>query len=194
MGGFQVVEPPEDENTAGTEANTLAVTGQDVINVQPRNSGSVNDTEKGRTSAGRKLKPKESRVTILTLEMLRELVKDPEFDIEATEDDITHRSKGDSLSKIIFIFQSTWFILNCLGRRIQGLYLTQLEVTTLALASLNGITLALWWDKPLGSQAVVRVHLKRKLTDVERNAGVSDLCVSGASIFENHSEINTDRG
>lgn len=179
MGGFQVVEPPEDESTAATEANELAVTGlEDEIIVQPRSSGLVNDPEKGRTSAG----SKESRVTILTLEMLCELVKDPEFDIEATEDDITHRSKGDSLSKIIFIFQSTWFILNCLGRRVQGLYLTQLEVTTLALASLNGITLALWWDKPLGSQAVVRVHLKRKMTDVERNAGVSDLWVSGASI------------
>jgi len=36
----------------------------------------------------------------------------------------------------------------------------QLELTTLALASLNGITF-LWWDKPLGAQDIVRVRLKR---------------------------------
>src|SRR6266511_2975997 len=103
--------------------------------------------------------------------MLREFVKDREFKIRITEEEITHRSKGDALSKIIFILQSTWFITHCLARWVQGLNLTQLELTTLALASLNGITFALWWDKPLGAQAVVRVHLKRKLTDAEREAG-----------------------
>jgi len=85
-----------------------------------------------------------------------------------TEEEVTDRSKGDALSKLIFITQSTWFILQCLGRRIQGLDLTQLELTTLALASLNGITFVLWWDKPLGAQAIVRVYLKRKLTHSER--------------------------
>jgi len=100
--------------------------------------------------------------------MLRELVKDPEFKIQITEEEITHRSRGDALSKLIFILQSTWFILQCIGRRFQGLDLTQLELTTLALASLNGITFGLWWNKPLGAQAVVRICLKRKLTDSER--------------------------
>ena len=159
------------------EVNTVANQGtaSETISVQPRSSASVNtDKDKGSAPAGNKLNPKEGRVTILTLEMLEELVKEPEFEIEATEDDITHRSKGDALSKIIFTLQTTWFILQCLGRHVQGLDLTHLELTTLALASLNGITLVMWWDKPLGAQAVVRVHLKRKLTDAERNvAGVS---------------------
>src|SRR6266498_3004182 len=106
--------------------------------------------------------------------MLEKLAEDKEFKIQATEEGIADKSKGDALSKIIFILQSTWFILQCLGRRGQGLDLTHLELTTVALASLNGITFVLWWDKPLGAQGVVRVHLKRRLTDAERNVeGVS---------------------
>ena len=190
MGGIRLVEPPEEAGTTTAEANTNTVPDSnqgavsETMDVKPKSStASMNrDTEKECGLSGKKFQPKEGRVTILTLEMLKELVKDPEFEIEATEDDITHRSKGDGLSKIIFMLQSTWFILQCLGRWMQGLNLTQLELTTLALASLNGITFILWWDKPLGAQAVVRVHLKRKLTDEERNvAGVSDFNLSGTT-------------
>ena len=57
-----------------------------------------------------------------------------------------------------------------------GLSLTQLELTTLALASLNEITFILWWDKPLDVRAPVRVYMNRKLTDTERDVRrVSDL-------------------
>ena len=146
MGGFRIVEPP----------GALLV---DEINAE---------TEKRHRSAEDDHNPEESRVTILTLEMLRELVKDREFKIQISEEEISNRSRGDALSKLIFIIQSTWFILQCVGRRVQGLNLTQLELTTLALASLNGVTFALWWDKPLGAQTVAPVYLKRKLTDSER--------------------------
>jgi hypothetical protein len=126
------------------------------------------DTDKEKGLHGPSEIKHKGRVTILTLEMLRELVKVPDFEIQISAEEINDRSKGDALSKLIFILQSTWFILQCLGRRIQGLNLTHLELTTLALASLNGITFVLWWDKPLGAQASVRVYLKRKLTDLER--------------------------
>jgi len=107
--------------------------------------------------------------------MLDELAKDPEFKIQVTEDEIADRSKGNALSKIIFMLQSSWFILQYLACRAQGLSSTQLELTTLALASLNGITFLLWWDKPVGAQMPVRVYLNRKLTEAERKVeGVSD--------------------
>jgi len=74
-------------------------------------------------------------------------------------------------------------MVHCIAHRVQGLNVTQLELTTLALASLNGIMFVLWWDKPLGAQTILRVYLKCKLTDAERNsAGVSNFFV-GASIF-----------
>ncbi|SRR6266545_2876780 len=178
MGGIRLVEPPEDAVTTTGEQNTAADQGvaSETVNLQLKSTSSVNaNTEEGRSPSGHKLKPKEGRVTILTLDMLKVLVEDPEFDIQLTEDEITHMSKGDALSKIILILQTTWFIAQCIGRSIQGLHITQFELTTLALASLNGITFVLWWDKPLGAQTLVRVYLKRKLTDEERNAeGVSD--------------------
>ena len=165
MGGFHVVEPPEDGSTISREA--------DGTGTHPLVKATDVDTEKGQGPSEDKGKPdpEQGRVTILTLEMLRELVKDAEFKIRITEEEVTHRSKGDALSKIIFILQSTWFIMQCLGRCVQELNLNQLELTTLALASLNGITFVLWWAKPLDAQGVVRVHLKRKLTDAERNIG-----------------------
>jgi len=175
MGGIHLVEPVEGNSTPPEQVEAAP---ENVVNVQPPSTPSVEgtkaDAEKG-PAPGNKPELEEGRVTILTLEMLRELVKDPEFKIRITEDEITYRSKGDALSKIVFILQSTWFITQCIARCVQGLDFTQLELTTLALASLNGITFLLWWDKPLGAQAHVRVYMKRKLTDAERNVeGVTE--------------------
>ncbi|KAF9254661.1 hypothetical protein L218DRAFT_992212 [Marasmius fiardii PR-910] len=46
--------------------------------------------------------------------------------------------------------QATWFVLQCLGRGVEGLGLTQLEVLTLAFATLNALSYILWWYKPQG--------------------------------------------
>ena len=183
MGGIHLVEPVE--ATTGTEQ--LEAASDDVQSTA--SIPLVEADENGPGPSGNKLK--EGRVTILTLEMLRKLVNDPEFKIRITEDEITDRSKGDALSKTIFILQSTWFIVQCIARRIQLLNITQLELTTLAMASLNGITFILWWDKPLGVQTVVRVYMKRKLTDAERNVRrVSDFFVGGSLLTRNCSEVN----
>jgi len=199
MGGFHLVELVEANSTL-PEATPVpeqveAPSEDDVVNVQPTSTpsaeGTKADAEKGPAPPRNKPELEEGRVTILTLEMLRELVKDPEFKIRITEDEITYRSKGDALSKIVFILQSTWFITQCIARCVQGLDFTQLELTTLALASLNGITFLLWWDKPLGAQAHVRVYMKRKLTDAERNIeGVSDFFVDASILTSNCSEVN----
>ena len=55
--------------------------------------------------------------------------------------EIADKSKGDALSKIIFILPTCWFILQCLARR---LYISQLDHTTVPLVSLNGITFIFW--------------------------------------------------
>ena len=162
MGGIRLVEPPSAEGT----------------NV---------DTEKG--PSGHDRNPEGGRETILTFEMLQEL--DPEFKIRIPENEIAERSKGDALSKIIFLSQTSWFMLQCLARRIQGLDISHLELTTMAMASVNAATFILWWDKPLGLQAVVRVYLNRKLTDVERKVeGVSDFFASTSILTSNCSEVS----
>ncbi|KAF8659470.1 hypothetical protein AX16_001837 [Volvariella volvacea WC 439] len=63
--------------------------------------------------------------------------------------EIEDRGKGDVLSKAIVILQTSWFVVQCIARRVEGLYLTELELVTLAFAALNTMTYILWWDKPL---------------------------------------------
>ena len=167
-----LVEPVEGNSTSSEatsgrqQAASVVTVGTPPVTVE----GTETDAERGRAPSGNQPELEEGRVTILTLEMLRELVKDVEFRIRITEEEIEDRSKGDALSKIIFILQSSWFICQCIARLVQGLSLTQLELTTLALASLNGMTFILWWDKPLVVRAPVRVYMRRKLTDAKRDA------------------------
>ncbi|KAF8647494.1 hypothetical protein AX16_006699 [Volvariella volvacea WC 439] len=76
------------------------------------------------------------------------------------EEDINDRNKRDYLSKALVIAQTTWFLVQCLARRIQGLGLTGLELVTLAYAVLNWLTYFLWWDKPhdVGRPMYFNVH------------------------------------
>ena len=77
-----------------------------------------------------------------------------------TAAEIHDKARGDFLSKAIVILQSLWFIIQCIARGKQGLALTELELVTLALASLNGVMCYFWWDKPLGVKEPVRVYPK----------------------------------
>src|SRR5258705_3243289 len=82
-----------------------------------------------------------------------------------SEEDIKDRSKSDILSKLIAISQTTWFILQCIARGQQRLTLTELELVTLALASLNAITYVFWWHKPLGVQVPIRVYFETEAVE-----------------------------
>jgi len=74
--------------------------------------------------------------------------------------EIMDKARGDFLSKAIAILQTLWFIVQCIARGHQGLALTELELVTLALASLNGVMYYFWWDKPLGVQEPIKIYLK----------------------------------
>ena len=173
MGGFHLVEPVETspEATVGEEKTTSTPLVEE--------TKIDSDAEKGRAPPGNNPELRVERVTILTFDMLEELLKDSEFPvkIQITAREIADRSKGDALAKTILIFQSSWSIFQCIVRHVQGLSLTQLELTTLALASLNGVTFILWWEKPLRVETPMRVYMNRELKDRERNP-VSDMFAS----------------
>ncbi|KAF8646426.1 hypothetical protein AX16_007219 [Volvariella volvacea WC 439] len=65
------------------------------------------------------------------------------------EKEIRDHGKGDILAKVLVLVQTTWFVAQCIARHVQGLVLTEIELVTLAFATLNVITYGLWWDKPL---------------------------------------------
>ena len=75
-----------------------------------------------------------------------------------TAAEIQDKARGDFLSKAIAILQTIWFIVQCIARGTQGLALTELELVTLALASLNGVMYFFWWDKPLGVNEPIKVY------------------------------------
>src|SRR6266540_2612551 len=75
-----------------------------------------------------------------------------------TAAEICDKARGDFLSKAIVILQTLWFIIQCIARGKQGLALTELELVTLALASLNGVMYFFWWDKPLGVNEPVKLY------------------------------------
>ncbi|KAF7316010.1 hypothetical protein MIND_00118400 [Mycena indigotica] len=75
---------------------------------------------------------------------------------EATLED---KSKGDLFSKGIALCQGLWFILQCIARRAQRLPLTEIEVVTLAFATINALTWLLWLRKPLDVREPIRLPL-----------------------------------
>jgi len=77
-----------------------------------------------------------------------------------TKSEIKDRSKADALAKSIAFLQTTWFLIQCIARRHQRLVLTELELVTVALASLNAFTFAIWWDKPLDVKEPIRIYVQ----------------------------------
>ncbi|KAK3688762.1 hypothetical protein B0T22DRAFT_512503 [Podospora appendiculata] len=61
---------------------------------------------------------------------------------------VQDKSKADSLAKLLIISQSSWMVLQCITRRSAGLYVTMVELNTLAHAVCALIIYALWWEKP----------------------------------------------
>ncbi|KAH9959108.1 hypothetical protein BC827DRAFT_1269111 [Russula dissimulans] len=78
--------------------------------------------------------------------------------------EIQDKSKGDFISKAVVILQTSWFVMQCIARGVQGLPITELELATIAFAGLNFVIYVLWWDKPLNVQCGVRVY-KKRITD-----------------------------
>jgi hypothetical protein len=81
-------------------------------------------------------------------------------EIDITEKEIQDRSRGDVLSKGLVIVQTGWFVFQCIARSVEHLPITELELVTLAFATLNFVTYGLWWDKPLSVQCPYRVIRK----------------------------------
>jgi len=93
---------------------------------------------------------------------------------EITKDDVTDKSKGDGFAKAFVLLQVGWFIAQCCGRAAAHLFLTELELATLAFAMLNGFMYFFWWNKPLDLQSPFRVYLKSQAsskTPIQNESG-----------------------
>jgi len=76
-----------------------------------------------------------------------------------TNQDIKRTGKDRPLLAALTLLQSSWFIAQCITRRIRGLTITPMEMTTLALISMYALLLVAWWHKPLDAQDFIRLDL-----------------------------------
>lgn len=91
-------------------------------------------------------------------EELRDLLDRGE--IKISKEEIKDKGRGDALSKGLILIQTTWFILQCIARKVEHLPITELELVTLAFAALNFVTYTVWWKKPLNVDCPVGIHRK----------------------------------
>lgn len=79
---------------------------------------------------------------------------------QITKEEILDKNGRDGLSKAIAILQLTWFIIQIAARIHQSLAVTELELTTAALASLNIAMYISWWSKPTDIQCPTVIMTK----------------------------------
>jgi hypothetical protein len=78
--------------------------------------------------------------------------------LDMAKDEVYDKSKGDHLTKLLVLVQTSWFIAQCVARWATNLYVTELEVITLAFACLNFFTYGLWWNKPQNMKVAIPIH------------------------------------
>ncbi|KAL0062117.1 hypothetical protein AAF712_011044 [Marasmius tenuissimus] len=88
-----------------------------------------------------------------------------------SEREIQDRSKGDGLSKTFILLQTTWFLIQILARVVSGLPMTELELVTVAFATLNILAYIFWYNKPLNVDCSVPTPIVGQL--VRRNPSQS---------------------
>ncbi len=95
------------------------------------------------------LKPKESRPFPINAAQLSYLVADGYMQLPSiSKKEIEDKSKADKFAKIFACGQILWLVLQCIGRAIQHLPITTLEIATLGFAIPSVATFALWFCKP----------------------------------------------
>jgi hypothetical protein len=92
--------------------------------------------------------------------------------MDIDHDKIQDQSKGDEISKGIAMLQTLWFMIQCIAWAHQHLPLTELEIVTLAFASLNVVIRVIWWNKPLDVRYPINIGPKVK-SSVRRVEGIS---------------------
>ena len=108
----------------------------------------------------------------LTPEKINALVREGYIEFpDITQREIRDRSKGDVLSKSLVILQTGWFVVQCMARGVEHLPITELELVTVAFATLNFVTYLFWWNKPLNVERPFRVLLKKPMADRQTGHG-----------------------
>lgn len=89
-----------------------------------------------------------------------------------TENEIQDKSKSDWLAKTLVVLQTSWFVMQCIARRVEHLPTTELEIITLAYAVMNFAIFVAWWDKPHNVGCPIRVFQSPSERDEEEDSSL----------------------
>ncbi|KAN0076549.1 hypothetical protein V8E54_006691 [Elaphomyces granulatus] len=107
----------------------------------------------------------------LNLTEIKDLITNkaiPVSSITITEEEISDRSKTDQLSKLITCLQMLWFVIQLIGRAVQHLPTTNLELFTLGIVVCSLGTYAAYWRRPqdIGLPITISVGEGKAFRDV----------------------------
>lgn len=92
-------------------------------------------------------------------------------DVGLEKDDIHDRNKSDGAVRLIAVCQIFWFFLNCVGRWIQHLAVTTLELTTLGFIVCTVGTYFFWRKKPMEVGRAITLVPHATIKEIHIRAG-----------------------
>ncbi|ELR09976.1 hypothetical protein VC83_06378 [Pseudogymnoascus destructans] len=86
---------------------------------------------------------------------------------------IQDKNKGDGMARFLTIFQILWFSINSIGRVIQHLAITTLELTTLGFIVCTLGTYFFWAHKPMDVSTAITLVPNISLDEIIQRAGLN---------------------
>ena len=87
--------------------------------------------------------------------------------------EIWDKSNADYLAKAFACYQTLWLAVQLIGRGIQQLPITPLELATIAIAGCSLTTQWFWLKKPLDVETSITLNMERSIAEVFKDAGES---------------------
>ena len=118
------------------------------------------------------LHPRESAPFPINARQLHWLVLHGYLDYPAiTAKEVWDKSKADGFQKALTCLQTGWFIIQIVGRAIQRLPITTLEITTLSFVLCTLVMFAQWANKPLDVERPTVLTTTKSIAEILLEAG-----------------------
>ncbi|KAL8662253.1 MAG: hypothetical protein Q9202_004858 [Teloschistes flavicans] len=118
------------------------------------------------------LQPRESAAFPVNSKQLHWLIQRRYLDYPTTTaDEVWDKSKADGFQKSLTCLQTAWFIIQILGRAIQHIPITTLEITTLSFVLCTLVMFAQWANKPLDVQSPTILISRKTTAEILLEAG-----------------------
>ena len=168
-GWLTETEAPPDLSTAVTvnESKLWTVTHAIYLNM-----GGIHVEAEDPTSPGQKWKGSIYSDVLIPSDEISEQSHSLLNHLSLSQKEILDKSKSDGLTKAIAVLQIAYFALSVITRKSQNISSSQLEILTLAFASMAVITYLVLWNKPKGIEVPTTINISHFAEDVDKATGV----------------------